>query len=130
MPENWSGMNTSPQSGSRRRLLVALPAIALAATSLTVTSSAAAQTSSPARATIGADEFYINYAEPALQPDSDGREVKGKGGIYDPAVEQARTYDRKFARGNPVTARQLATTTAHTGRLSHMIELSSVPWCR
>ncbi|MDZ5445314.1 hypothetical protein U2F26_21695 [Micromonospora sp. 4G57] len=27
-------MNTSPQSGSRRRLLVALPAIALAAASL------------------------------------------------------------------------------------------------
>lgn len=47
MPEKWSGMNHKPQSGARRRLLVALPAIALAATSLTVTGSAAAQSSSP-----------------------------------------------------------------------------------
>ncbi|WP_309227141.1 immune inhibitor A domain-containing protein [Micromonospora thermarum] len=40
-------------------------------------------------ATIGADEFYINYAEPAVQPDTDGREVKGKGGIHAPAVAEA-----------------------------------------
>ena len=101
-------MNTPPQSGSRRRLLVALPAIALAATSLTVTGSAAAQTSGPARATIGADEYYINYAEPAVQPDTDGKEVKGEGGVYASPVDEARAYDRKYAGGNPVTARELA----------------------
>ena len=98
----------NPQSGSRRRLLVALPAIALAASSLTVTGGAAAAEPGPARATIGADEHYINYAEPAVQPDSSGREVKGKGGVYAPAVEDARAYDRKYARGNPVAAGQLA----------------------
>lgn len=109
MPEKWSGMNHKPQSGTRRRLLVALPAIALAATSLTVTGSAAAQTSSATpRAVIGADEHYINYAEPEVQPDTTGREVKGKSGVYTPAVESAREFDQKHARGNPVTARQLA----------------------
>lgn len=108
MPEKRSGMNTFPQSGSRRRLLVALPAIALAATSLTVTGSAAAQTAGPAPARIGADEYYINYAEPEVQPDSGGKEVKGADGVYTSAADEARTYDRKLAGGNPVTARQLA----------------------
>ncbi|WP_319459755.1 immune inhibitor A domain-containing protein [Micromonospora sp. RTP1Z1] len=101
-------MNTFPQSGSRRRILVALPAIALAATSLTVTGSAAAQESGPARATVGADDYYINYAEPAVQPDSSGKEVKGAGGVYAPALDKARAYDRKYAGGNPVAARELA----------------------
>ena len=109
MPEKWSGMNHKPQSRARRRLLVALPAIALAATSLTVSGSAAAQSpSGTPRAVIGADEHYINYAEPEVQPDTTGREVKGKGGIYTPAAESAREFDQKHARGNPVTARQLA----------------------
>lgn len=109
MPEKRSGMNHKPQSGARRRLLVALPAIALAATSLTVTGSAAAQSSSATpRAVIGADEYYINYAEPEVQPDTAGREVKGKGGVYIPAVDAARAFDQKHARGNPVTAQQLA----------------------
>ncbi|MER7586778.1 immune inhibitor A domain-containing protein [Micromonospora sp. NPDC127501] len=102
-------MNHKPQSRARRRLLVALPAIALAATSLTVSGSAAAQSpSGTPQAVIGADEHYINYAEPEVQPDTTGREVKGKGGIYTPAAESARAFDRKHARGNPVTARQLA----------------------
>ncbi|MFG1661058.1 immune inhibitor A domain-containing protein [Micromonospora chersina] len=101
-------MHTFPQSGSRRRLLVALPAIALAATSLTVTGSAAAQTSGVARAAIGADDHYINYAEPEVQPDTPGKEVKGKDGVFTSPVDAARAYDRKFAGGNPVAARELA----------------------
>ncbi|MFU8872125.1 immune inhibitor A domain-containing protein [Micromonospora sp. SL4-19] len=101
-------MKTSPQSGPRRRLLVALPAIALAAASLTVTGSAAAQSAGPAPATIGADEFYINYAEPEVQPDTAGKEVKGKDGIYTSPADEAKAYDRKYAAGNPLTARELA----------------------
>ncbi|MFC0029352.1 immune inhibitor A domain-containing protein [Micromonospora chaiyaphumensis] len=101
-------MHTFPQSGSRRRLLVALPAIALAAASLTVTGSAAAQTSGGARATIGADDYYINYAEPEVQPDTPGKEVKGKDGVFTSPVDAARAYDRKFAGGNPKAARELA----------------------
>ncbi|SBT50885.1 immune inhibitor A domain-containing protein [Micromonospora auratinigra] len=100
-------MNTFPQSGSRRRLLVALPAIALAAASLTVTGSAAAQQSGGSP-TIGADEFYVNYAEPEVQPDTAGKEVKGKDGVFTTAADEARAYDRKFAGGNPVAARELA----------------------
>ncbi|SCE76647.1 immune inhibitor A domain-containing protein [Micromonospora chokoriensis] len=108
-------MNRNSRPGSRRRLLVALPVIALAATSLTVTGSAAAQSSSPTpRAVIGADEHYINYAEPEVQPDTNGREVKGKGGVYTPAAESARAFDRKHARGNPVAARQLAKAEAQS----------------
>ncbi|SCE65202.1 immune inhibitor A [Micromonospora viridifaciens] len=99
-------MNTKPHR--RRRLLVALPAIALAAASLTVTGSAAAQTAGPAPATIGADEYYINYAEPEVQPDTGGKEVKGKDGIFTSPADEARAYDRKYAGGNPVTARELA----------------------
>ncbi|MEE3919313.1 hypothetical protein V2I01_16160 [Micromonospora sp. BRA006-A] len=64
------------QHRARRRLLVALPAIALAATSLTVTGSAAAQPARSAPVTIGADEHYINYAEPEVQPDTGGKEVR------------------------------------------------------
>ncbi|MFC0007815.1 immune inhibitor A domain-containing protein [Micromonospora siamensis] len=105
-------MTTSPKSGSRRRLLVALPAIALAATSLTVTGSAAAHQAAPVQANPGASDYYINYAEPAVQPDTAGREVKGSNGVYAPALDRARAYDRKFAGGNPVAARQLAKTEA------------------
>ncbi|PSK64234.1 Immune inhibitor A [Micromonospora sp. MH33] len=101
-------MHTFPQSGSRRRILVALPAIALAAASLTVTGSAAAQTSGGARATVGADDYYINYAEPEVQPGTPGKEVKGKDGVYTSPVDAARAYDRKFAGGNPKAARELA----------------------
>ncbi|WDZ86360.1 immune inhibitor A domain-containing protein [Micromonospora cathayae] len=97
-----------PLRGSRRRLIVALPAVALAASALIVPGNAAAEPTGPAPAVIGADEYYINYAEPAVQPDTEGREVKGKGGIHAPAVDAARAYDRKYARGNPVTARELA----------------------
>ena len=127
MPEKWSGMNRNPQQGSRRRLLVALPAIALAATSLTVTGSAAAAESGPARATIGADEFYINYAEPAVQPDTAGKEVKGKGGIFASAVDEAQAYDRKYAGGNPVTARQLASSRPRRSRPGRTRGRSSRP---
>ncbi|SCL16848.1 immune inhibitor A domain-containing protein [Micromonospora inyonensis] len=107
---------TGPQRGSRRRLLVALPAIALAASALVVPGNASAEQAEGIRAKIGTDEFYINYAEPAVQPDSEGREVKGAGGIHAPAVDSARAYDRKYARGNPLAARELARNEARAIR--------------
>ncbi|WP_245718676.1 immune inhibitor A domain-containing protein [Micromonospora rhizosphaerae] len=60
------------------------------------------------QATIGSDEYYINYSEPAVQPDNKRPEVKGKDGIYTSAADEARAFDRKYAGGNPVTAKQLA----------------------
>ncbi|MDM4784488.1 immune inhibitor A domain-containing protein [Micromonospora sp. b486] len=96
------------QHRARRRLLVALPAIALAASSLTVTGSAAAQPARSAPVTIGADEHYINYAEPEVQPDTGGKEVKGRDGIFSSPADEARAYDRKYAGGNPIAARELA----------------------
>ncbi|WP_431944421.1 immune inhibitor A domain-containing protein [Micromonospora marina] len=96
------------QHRARRRLLVALPAIALAASSLTVTGSAAAQPARSAPVTIGADEHYINYAEPEVQPDTGGKEVKGRDGIFSSPADEARSYDRKYAGGNPIAARELA----------------------
>ena len=57
---------------------------------------------------IGADEYYINYAEPEVQPDTAGSEVKGKDGVYALAGDEARAFDRKYAGGNPVAARELA----------------------
>lgn len=100
--------NHIPQRGSRRRLLVALPAVALVATTLTVTGNAAAEKTDAISATVGSHEYYMNYVEPAVQPDTRGPEVKGKNGIYGSPADQARAYDRKFAGGNPVTAGELA----------------------
>ncbi|WBC10722.1 immune inhibitor A domain-containing protein [Micromonospora sp. WMMA1947] len=107
------------QHRARRRLLVALPAIALAATSLTVTGSAAAQPARSAPVTIGADEHYINYAEPEVQPDTGGKEVKGRDGVFSSPADEARAYDRKYAGGNPVAARELAKLEAKSIRTGH-----------
>ncbi|WFF08188.1 immune inhibitor A [Micromonospora sp. WMMD1076] len=107
------------QHRARRRLLVALPVIALAATSLTVTGSAAAQPARSAPVTIGADEHYINYAEPEVQPDTGGREVKGRDGVFSSPADEARAYDRKYAGGNPIAARELAKLEAKSIRTGH-----------
>ncbi|MFJ1540786.1 immune inhibitor A domain-containing protein [Micromonospora chalcea] len=107
------------QHRARRRLLVALPVIALAATSLTVTGSAAAQPSRSAPVTIGADEHYINYAEPEVQPDTGGKEVKGRDGVFSSPADEARAYDRKYAGGNPIAARELAKLEAKSIRTGH-----------
>nr|WP_227457464.1 immune inhibitor A domain-containing protein [Micromonospora purpureochromogenes] len=107
------------QHRARRRLLVALPVIALAASSLTVTGSAAAQPSRSAPVTIGADEHYINYAEPEVQPDTGGKEVKGRDGVFSSPADEARAYDRKYAGGNPIAARELAKLEAKSIRTGH-----------
>jgi immune inhibitor A len=94
------------------RLLTPLMILALVASALIVGQRvASAGESSPAGGP-GLDDFYINYAAPDIQRSTDGKEVKGKDGIYRPAnksaLEQANAIDRKFASGNPKAARQLA----------------------
>jgi immune inhibitor A len=61
----------------------------------------------------GADDYYINYAAPQGNKSTDGKEVKGKDGVYRPKkntgpYDQATAYDAKFLQGNPRAARQLA----------------------
>ena len=60
----------------------------------------------------GLSDFYINYAAPDIQRSTDGKEIKGKDGIFRPAnksaLDKANAVDRKFASGNPKAARQLA----------------------
>ena len=77
-----------PRGRTRRLIMVAAPVLALAAGALTVTSVANADKSASAPAEIGLDEYYINYSEPAVQPETRGKEVKGQGGIFGPAVGQ------------------------------------------
>jgi immune inhibitor A len=96
-----------PRGRSRRRALLAgVSVVALTATAITVVNGASAE-NAPSVPLIGADEYYINYVEPRVQPDSRGEEVKGNGGVYAAPIDEARAYDRKFAHGNPLTARQL-----------------------
>ncbi|WP_155368989.1 immune inhibitor A domain-containing protein [Catellatospora vulcania] len=89
----------------RRRLFAAVPALALAAVGLYGPGTANAVA---APAVISPSEFYINYAEPAVQPDTTGKETKGANGIYGSAADKTRAFDRKHANGNPLTAHQLA----------------------
>jgi immune inhibitor A len=97
-----------PRAKSRRALLVGMPILALAATALTVSNQAGAGQQDPVRAQIGADEYYINYVEPRVQPDREAKEVKNANGVFVSPVNEAQAYDRKFARGNPVTAKVLS----------------------
>src|SRR5690606_11714153 len=92
-----------------RRMLATVPALALVAAALPASSSGTSMAASTdIVATISPDEYYINYAEPAVQPDSAGKEIKGKGGVYESPIDRAKVFDRKHAHGNPLTARQLA----------------------
>ncbi|NUT36196.1 MAG: M6 family metalloprotease domain-containing protein [Hamadaea sp.] len=96
---------THPVRRRRRlRVLAAAPALALVALGLSAVPGNGATT--PV-AVIGADEYYLNWAEPQVQADN-RPESKGKGGVWGAGLEAAKEYDRKYARGNPVTARQLA----------------------
>jgi immune inhibitor A len=97
-----------PRGRSRRALLVGVPLVALAATAITVAGNASAENPAPLQPTIGAGEYYINYVEPMVQPDRNGKMVKGPGGVYVSPIDEARAYDHKYAEGNPVTAHQLA----------------------
>ncbi|WP_155368990.1 M6 family metalloprotease domain-containing protein [Catellatospora vulcania] len=90
----------------RRRLLAAVPALALAAVGMYAP--AAATAAAGPTAVISPSEYYINYAEPAIQPDTTGKETKGAGGLFGGAGDKTRAFDKKHASGNPLTSRQLA----------------------
>lgn len=105
---------------ARRAAVATVPVVALAVAGIGAGASTTA-TATPAPEFTSSD-YYINYAEPAVQPalsrdievTADGRTVvhepKAKGAkAPDPSVIAAsEELDRKLASGNPGAARQLA----------------------
>jgi immune inhibitor A len=99
---------------ARRRAAAVVPAFALAAAALagagtTGTASAAPEPASPAA---DGSEYYINYAEPEVEPQI-SRDVKVRKGedarqLPRTVLEEAKAWDAKHADGNPVAARGLA----------------------
>jgi immune inhibitor A len=112
------------RSRARRVALGTSSVLALALAGFTTTSAATGSSaSSPETPVFSSSDYYINYAEPAVQPDltsdvevtKDGRTVvhKPRGGAAlkapDPqVVAKSRALDRKLASGNPAAARGLA----------------------
>ncbi|HEX6684575.1 MAG TPA: immune inhibitor A domain-containing protein [Candidatus Limnocylindrales bacterium] len=89
-----------------RRALAVFSVLALTVTGLSATGSASA---AGPRATIGAWEYYINYAEPAVQADFVGQELlSGAGAQRAQNINRAKAYDRKFGKGSPLVAKLLA----------------------
>src|SRR5262245_43505909 len=97
-----------------RRLAALLAAAVLLASGLLVARAAQAQNGDTLF------DGYINYAAPMIEKSTDGKEVKGRNGVYGPkggtALDQALAVDRKFAGGNPRAARQLAKLEAKAQR--------------
>jgi immune inhibitor A len=91
------------------RLLTPFIVLALLASAFYVAQGVASTGDSPG---LNLDATYINYAAPNAERSTDGKEVKGKDGIFRPAgnsaFDQALAFDRKFASGNPRAAEQLA----------------------
>ncbi|MEV0596267.1 immune inhibitor A domain-containing protein [Nonomuraea cavernae] len=86
----------------RKRLLATLPAAALLGAALTAPPAAQA---SVATYEPSASDYYINYAPPRVEPDPGDPRLPGKNAR---SLTPAQKIDRKFASGNPVTARVLA----------------------
>ncbi|WP_147063256.1 immune inhibitor A domain-containing protein [Knoellia locipacati] len=114
----------------RRRYIAAVPALALAATGLTMGSSSVAAAPSTAPASSGVDSApstagYINYVAPRMESAySSDKAVKKNGKVVSKvtadqqqkALIKAKQVDRKHSQGNPVAARQLAKAEAESIR--------------
>ncbi|MCI0688737.1 MAG: immune inhibitor A [Sporichthyaceae bacterium] len=106
-------------------MLVAIPVIALAAAGVSVNlTSAAAAKNGHARYKPTANDYYINYVEPKVERQSDGKEVTvdrvqadGKTvAVKQSAVDHVKAYDQKFSAGNPRAARVLAKHEQQAGK--------------
>ncbi|MGE5719249.1 MAG: hypothetical protein ACM3XQ_05185, partial [Nocardioidaceae bacterium] len=108
---------------ARFRTAVALPALALVATGLAtgasgVTAAAADSSEKSSVSAEGASDHYINYVAPQVEK-AFSKDVKAEKGQNADAIAKAMAFDAKHARGNPVTARELAKLEAkaiRTGR--------------
>lgn len=108
-------------SRARWRYLAIAPAVALAATGLTVGSESVAAASNPGPASAGVptalSEGYINYVAPRMESAFGTDKAVKLGGkvvtkkaaaAQQDALVKAKAFDRKHSQGNPVAARQLA----------------------
>ncbi|MFD0595526.1 hypothetical protein ACFQZ4_27030 [Catellatospora coxensis] len=109
----------------KRRLLAAVPALALAAVGLTAPTAATA--AAGPTAVISPSEFYINYAEPAIQPDTTGKETKGAGGVYGAKEDKTRAFDKKHAAGNPSPRTSSPSSKRSPSRSARALARSSRP---
>ncbi|WP_230879595.1 immune inhibitor A domain-containing protein [Planomonospora sp. ID67723] len=97
--------------GARRRLLAIVPVLGLAAAGLSVSGASAQADDSVARYVPTASDYYINYAPPYAQGDTTATSELFQPGAAKRArsgLAQALEVDRKFAEGNPVAAKMLA----------------------
>lgn len=90
----------------RRSVLAATSVMALAVAGLTAAGTSTVAAAPEAK--IASWEYYLNFAEPAVQKDGAGNELLGGQGANARSLNQAKAIDRKYAAGNPLTARQLA----------------------
>ena len=106
-------MNTSGLTRHRRAAAV-IPAIALAAAGLAAAGTTGVATAAPSTPThnVGADGDYINYVAPrAERAVGSDTKIDKSGKVVGPkadALTRAYAVDAKHAKGNPVTARELA----------------------
>ena len=111
-------MSSTRFARARIRAAAVVPALALAAAGVAAagTSGGAAAAPSNAAATTpsAGDDYYINYVAPRAEKSSDfDPKIDRKTGAISKekspdALSQAFAVDRKNARGNPTTARELA----------------------
>ncbi len=106
-------MRKSSQVG---RALFATPVLVLMAAGLAWGSASVSSASKSARYTPTARDYYINWVEPKVERNTDGREVLGEGNVKTAQLDPVRAYDRKFAEGNPVAGRALSMIEAEAVR--------------
>ena len=102
----------------RTRAAVVVPALALAAAGVAAVGTSggatAASSNAPATTPAAGDDYYINYVAPRAEKSTDfDAKVDRKTGAIEKqkasdALSQAYAVDRKNAKGNPTTARELA----------------------
>lgn len=104
-------MHQPRRAAAKRRLLPAVPVLALVVAGLSVSgASGPAGAAADTHATYipTGNDYYINYVDPKVESAGAGAgaEAVGKGGAKDLAKE----YGRKFTEGNPMAGRGLAKT--------------------
>ena len=104
-------MHQPRRAAAKRRLLPAVPVLALVVAGLSVSgASGPVGAGNDAHPTYvpTAKDYYINYVDPKVENASAGAEAVGKGGAK--VQDLAKEYGRKFTEGNPMAGRGLAKT--------------------